>query len=134
MSEQSPKQVLDNLNMQSAIVLALCASPLFFLFTFLGDPGRGRAAAVCAFVILTSAKIYWSLKRHVPFWVALLIATLLQIPLALLNPWANKSYPGVVLLPLALVDLAVVCGILKLAAKMTTQKGDGAPAGTNLET
>jgi hypothetical protein len=134
MSEQSPKQVLDNLNMQSAIVVALCASPLFFLFLFLGDPGRGRAAAVCAFVIMMSAKIYWSLKRHFLFWVALLIATLLQIPLAFLNPWGNESYTGVVLLPLALVDLAVVCGILKLVEKTTTARGPQSPTRTNPET
>ena len=125
MSEQSPKQVLDNLSWKSSIVIALCASPLFFLFALLGDPGRGRAAAVCAFVIILCARIFWSLRRHVLFWFALMIAIPCQIPLVVLNPWTNRDYPGVVLLPLALVDLAVVCGILKLVEK-TTREGKSA--------
>lgn len=54
-----------------------------------------------------------------------MIAIPCQIPLALLNPWGNRDYPGVVLLPLALVDFAVVCGILKLVEK-TTRKNESA--------
>lgn len=119
MSEQSPKQVLDSLNWKTALVIALCASPLFFLFAILGDPGRGRAAAICAFVIVLSAKIFWGLRRHVLFWFALIVAIPCQLPLVLVNPWANRDYPGVVILPLALVDFAVVCGIFKLVEKAT---------------
>lgn len=117
MNEQSPKQVLDSLSWKSALVIALCASPLFFLFALLGDPGRGRAAAVGAFVIVLSARILWSLKRHVLFWFAQIVAIPCQIPLVLLNPWTNRDYPGVVTLPLALVDFAVVCGIFKLVER-----------------
>jgi hypothetical protein len=122
MSEQSPKQVLDNLTRKSALMIALCASPLFFLFALLGDPARGRAAAICAFVVMLSARIFWSLRRHVLFWFALMIAIPCQIPLVVLNPWTDKSYPGVVLLPIALVDFAVVCGILKLVEKTTARR------------
>ena len=132
MSEQSPKQVLDSLTRKSVLVIALCAIPLFLLFAFLGDPARGRAAAICAFVIMLSARIFWSLRRHVLFWLALIIAIPCQIPLVVLNPWTNRSYPGVVLLPLALVDFAVVCGIFKLVEKTT--RGGKSPTDTNPET
>lgn len=132
MSQQTPKQVLDRLSWKSALEIALCASPLFFLFALLGDPGRGRAAAECAFVIVLAARIFWSLRSHVLFWFALVVAIPCQIPLVLLNPWTNRDYPGVVILPLALVDFAVVCGIFKLVEKTT--RGGKSDADTNPET
>ncbi|MGD1106595.1 MAG: hypothetical protein ABR865_06080 [Terracidiphilus sp.] len=130
MSEKDPKQVLDTLTEKSSILLALCASPLFFLFAYLGDPGRGRAAAISAFLILLCAKIFWSLRKYVLFWFALTIVTLSQIPLIWLIPWSNRDYPGVVLLPLALPDFAIIYGILKLVEKMT--RGSRPAADTNL--
>ena len=130
MSEKDPKQVLDSLTEKSSILLALCASPLFFLFVYLGDPGRGRAAAISAFLILLCAKIFWSLRKYVLFWFALTIVTLSQIPLIWLIPWSNRDYPGVVLLPLALPDFAIIYGILKLVEKMT--RGSRPAADTNL--
>ncbi len=128
MSEEDSKDVFDKLTKKSAILIALCASPLFFLFAYLGDPGRGRAAAVCAFVILLCSKIFWSLRKRVLFWVALTIVTLCHVPLVLLIPWTNKSYPGVVLLPFALPDFAIVYGVFRLVEKMTSvgKQADGA--------
>jgi hypothetical protein len=119
MSEEDSKQVLDSLSRKTAILLALCASPFYFLFLCLGDPGRGRAAAICAFVILLCARIFWSLRTHVLFWVALTIVTLCHIPLILLIGWGNKNYPGIALLPLAFLDFCVAYGTLKLVEKIT---------------
>jgi len=130
MSEKDPKQVLDSLTEKSSILLALCASPLFFLFVYLGDPGRGRAAAISAFLILLCAKIFWSLRKYVLFWFALTIVTFSQIPLIWLIPWSNRDYPGVVLLPLALPDFVIIYGILKLVEKMTRKSKPAAD--TNL--
>jgi hypothetical protein len=128
MRENDPEQVFDTLTQKSAILIALCASPLFFLLAYLGDPGRGRAAAICASVILLCAKIFWSLRRRVLFWLTLSIVTLCHVPLILLIPWTNKNYPGVVLLPFALPDFAIVYGALKLVEKMTGvgKQADGA--------
>jgi hypothetical protein len=128
MRENDPKRVLETLTKKSAILIALCASPLFFLFAFLGDPGRGRAAAICAFVILLCAKIFWSLRRRVLFWLTLTIVTLCHVPLILLIPWTNKSYPGAVLLPFAFPDFVIVYGAFKLVEKMTGvgSQADGA--------
>ena len=132
MSEEDPKQVFDSLTKKSVILLSLCALPVYLLFACLGDPGRGRAATVGASVILLCAKIFWSFRKRVLFWVALTIVTLCHIPLILLIPWNNRDYPGIVLLPFALPDFAIVYGILKLVEKMTggrRQAGD-----TNLGT
>jgi len=119
MSEKNPKQVFESLNKKSVILIALCALPVFLIFAALGDPGRGRAAAIALFVILLCGRIFWSLRGRVLFWVVLTIVVLCHIPLILLIPWNNRDYPGVVLLPFALPDFAIVYGILKLVEKVT---------------
>ena len=62
------------------------------------------------------------------FWATISILVLLHVPLVLLVPWSNKNYPGVVLLPLALLDLAVVYSSIKLAEKLMTKKGEAGSA------
>jgi len=121
------KGSFDRLSNLSVIVIALCASPLLFLFTYLGDPGRGRAAAICAGLILMCAKMFWSLRRNLLFWVALTIVIGYHVPLIMLISWGNRDYPGVVLLPLALPDFAIVFGAFKLAeiAARTGELDDG---------
>jgi hypothetical protein len=74
-------------------------------------------------------RIFWSLRRHVLFWFALIVAITCQSPLVLRNPWTNRDYPGVVILPLALVDFALVCGIFKLVEKTT--RGSKSTTDTN---
>ena len=59
----------------------------------------------------------WDLRKRVWFWVTLTVLALLHVPLILLVPWSNTNYPGVVLLPQALLDLAIVYGCIKLIEK-----------------
>src|SRR5208283_1045851 len=134
MAEEDPKETFDKLTKSPklAIVLALCASPLFFLFTCLGDPARGRAAAIGAFVLLTCAKIFWSLRGHFLFWFAIMIVALSHIPLVMLIPWSNRNYPGVALLPIAFLDFVIVYGILKLVEKVVARRRGSSD--TSLET
>lgn len=113
------KNDFGRLSNASVIVIALCASLLLFLFTYLGDPGKGRAAAICAGLILMCAKMFWNLRRQVLFWVAMLIVTCYHIPLITSISWGNRDYPGIVLLPFALPDLAITYGLFKLAEKLT---------------
>jgi hypothetical protein len=124
MNEDDPSLVFDDLTKspKSAILIAVCASPLFFLFTYFGDPGRGRAAAICAFVILLCGRIFWSLRRLALFWLALTIVALGQVPFIVLIRWTDRDYPGVVLLPVAFLDFAIVYGVFKLVEKITSRR------------
>jgi hypothetical protein len=117
MTESDDKQFFDTLTRTSAIVIALCASPLYFLYAYFGDPGRGRTAAICAFVIISIARGFWNSRNRIWFWITLTIVVLLHVPLILLVSWSNTNYPGVVLLPLGLLDFAFVYGCYKLGAK-----------------
>ena len=117
MTESDSRRLFDTLTRTSAIVIALCASPLYFLFAYLGDPGRGRAAAICAFIIIAIARGSWASRKRAWFWITLTIVALLHVPLILLIPWNNENYPGVVLLPFALLDFALVYGCFILARR-----------------
>ncbi|MGD0630850.1 MAG: hypothetical protein ABR987_16080 [Terracidiphilus sp.] len=119
MSEDNPNQASSKLTRKTAIVILLCVSPLFFVFAVLGDPGRGRAACICAGMTALGARMFWDLGKRIPFWLTLTILTLAQIPIVMFNPWGGKSYPGAALLPIALVDLAIIWGALKLVERIT---------------
>lgn len=116
--ENDRKQFSDTLTRTSALVTALCASPLYFLFAYLGDSGRGRAAAICAFVVITAGRAFWDWRKRVWFWATLIIVVVLHVPLILLVSWSDTNYPGIVLLPLALVDFALVYGCFVLVKKV----------------
>jgi hypothetical protein len=70
-------------------------------------------------MIMTSIWMRWDLRKHVWFWVTTLMLVLLHIPLVTLLPWPNNNYPGVVLLPGGLLDLAIVYGTIKIIEKLT---------------
>jgi hypothetical protein len=113
---------LDKLTKKSVILTSLSVSPLFFLFVYLGDPGRGRAALVGAAVIAVCASMFWDLRKHILFWFALIAAILANAALVTLVPWSSNEYPGIVLLPIALPDFALVFGAFKLIEKLSVPK------------
>jgi hypothetical protein len=123
MSESNPDQISNKLTRKTAIVIVFCVSPLFFLFAVLGDPARGRAACICAFAMIFGAKMFWSLRKRALYWITLTILLLAQIPIIVFNPWGDKSYPGTALLPIGLVDLAIVWGAFKLVERITRGSG-----------
>jgi hypothetical protein len=99
-------------------VIILCVVPAFALFAYFGDPGRGRAAAGSTIVIMYAARGCWDLRRYTWFWVTLTILIALHVLLALLVPWISKSYPGLTLFPIAVVDYAILYGTIKLVEKV----------------
>ena len=96
------------------LVVILCSSPLFVLFAYFGDPGRGRAAAIGMTVILFAARKCWTLRGYTWFWILLTIIVALHVLLVLSMPWTSKSYPGPILLPFAILDYVIVWGCFRL--------------------
>ena len=122
LTELNSKQRFDMLTRKSAFWIALAVSPVFFLFAALGDSGRGRAAALCAFVVVSCARLFWDRSEHVWFWLTLAMTVACHVPLILLIPWTDKSYPGVVLLPAGLLDFAIVYRTFKAIDKIANRK------------
>jgi hypothetical protein len=92
----------------------LCSAPFFLVFSILGDPGRGRAVAICVAIFFTTIWLRWDLKGKIWFWITLATLFAVHLPVLLLVRWSNASYAGAALLPIALADLAVVYGPIRL--------------------
>jgi hypothetical protein len=112
--ENRRQQAVDSLTRGWAILVAICTSPIYILFVYLGDSGRGRAAWVIAGMIALATRLVWDLKTRVWFWVTIAIITALHIPAILLIPWGDQNLSYVALLPLGLLDLGITYGIIRL--------------------
>ena len=63
---------------------------------------------IFAAMSITVIWMFWDLRRKAWFWFVMGLITTLHIFLVLHFSWSDRNYPGVVLLPEALVDLAVM--------------------------
>ena len=118
MIDQNDNQPLDLFARKWLLVVILCLVPPFFLFALLGDPGRGRAAAICVGVSMTAIRACWNLRKHRWFWMVFVVVITLQALLVVFVPWSAKSYPGYALLPVAVLDYVIVYGFFKLVEKV----------------
>ena len=124
MADLNANQSPDLFTRKWLLVVILCMIPPFVLFAFLGhDPGRGRAASGSTIVIMYAARACWNLRRYTWFWVMLTIFIVVHILLVLLIPWTSKSYPGLILLPIAAMDFGIMYGCIKLAEKIEKKTG-----------
>ncbi len=114
MGENRHKQALNSLTRGWALLVLICTLPIYILFVYLGDSGRGRAAWVSTGVITFAARLLWDLKTRVWFWVTLAIIALLHVPMILLIPWGDQNLSYVALLPAGLLALGIAYGIIRL--------------------
>lgn len=98
------------------LVVICCGAIAFILFAFLlNDPGRGRAAAIATAVIMYAVRADWDLRGYTWFWIVVSVLIAIHVLLVLLIPWTSKSYPGLLLFPVAVADYAFVWGCLKVS-------------------
>jgi len=101
-----------------ALTALVLTSPLFFLFDQQGKPGTGRAAWICAGMFLIAMKVRWELRSCPWFWITIVALLALHSPLILLVPWTSRWIPAVGILPIGLLDLAVILGCIALVEKL----------------
>lgn len=105
------------------VLAAVCTSPLYILFVYLGDPGRGRAAWISAAIVFVVVRKFWALRRRVWFWLTVTTIALCHVPLVLLIRWGNQSLSYVALLPAAFLDYAIAYKIIRLVEKVIERNG-----------
>jgi hypothetical protein len=105
----------------AAILLAVA---VFFMFAYLGEPGRGRAAAISAGVLTMAVGASWDLKQEVWYWATVALLAVCHVPVILLVPWTDKSYPGLELLPAAMLDFVIIIAAIRLVEKAVRARGD----------
>jgi hypothetical protein len=122
----SDKRSTASISKKWALLVAVCTVPLFFVFAYFGDPGRGQAACVCAVSITFAASFFWEPRTSIWYWATLAVIVLLHTPVILLVPWPMKQLSYIALLPAAVVDFAVVHGSLRLVRRLIQKyKGEG---------
>ena len=105
------------------LLAAVLSSPLFFLFAFRGDPGRGRAAMFSGILICITIRIFWSLRKRIWFWIIIIALAILHAVPVLLITWSNKSRSVVALMPIGLLDFVAMFAIIKFIDSITSKSG-----------
>jgi len=118
MKESNNTQSPDAFSRKWLLVVILCMVPIFFAFVVLGDPGKGRAAAVSFGVVMVAIRTCWRMRKHLWFWVTAGILIALHVLLVLLIPWSDKSYPGLTLMPIGFADFLIMYGCFRLVEKL----------------
>lgn len=97
-------------------------SPLFLVFAAFGEPGKGRAAWMCAGVFLIVAKVRWDLRHQAWFWWTMAALLALHLPLVLLVPWTSKWIPAALIFPILVPDLVLIFVCIRLVEKWNGSK------------
>ena len=126
MSENKHKRSMESVTRKWVILAGICTSPIFILFIYLGDPGRGEAAWGSAVAVALAARFLWDLKDRTWYWVTIVVIVLLHVLLILLVPWPFKRWSYIQLLPIAFLDFGATYGIIRLVEKVIVviRKGD----------
>ena len=95
----------------------LCALSTFVAVAALAGVGRGRAAALCAGVDFTVAKLRWESRRNPWFWCAISLILILQVTVISFVPFGGESMPVYGLVPAGLVVYLVNESIILLFTK-----------------
>ena len=128
MGENKHKQARDSITRKWVAIMAICTLPIWALYAYLGDPGRGQAAWVCSVMISLAARFFWDLRNRIWFWMTLTIIVLLHIPVILLIPWPFKQLTSIAALPFGFADFGIAYGIIQLvenvAERIPREKSD----------
>jgi hypothetical protein len=118
MNELNEDQSAEAFSRKWLLIVLVCSIPIFFLFAFLGNAGRGRAAGISVAVGMIVIRACWNLKKHAWFWATAAVLLTLHVFLVIRIPWDDKSYPGYTLLPFAALDYGIMYGSFRLAEKL----------------
>jgi hypothetical protein len=92
---------------------------VLLVFALLGKWEMGLGAWICIGLVLIVVRSHWDLRESPWFWVSIALSILFQIPFILMIPWNSRSVTGIILLPIAVVDYALVYGCIGLSERMT---------------
>jgi hypothetical protein len=113
------------MSQRNRIILAFCvAGPILLLSDLLGDLGRGRAAAIAAFMLIGAAQWTWDQRRNVWYWVVLAALIAAHVYLVFILPWSGQRFLWISLMPLAVLDGLVSYGVIRLVQRLMSVFGN----------
>jgi len=93
------------------------AIPLFLLFAHVSRLALARPTLDSVAMVIIAIAMRWYLRRHVWFWITMIIIAALHVPLILFVPWTTRWVPAIVIIPIGLVDLWVMLTVLSVVGK-----------------
>jgi ABC-type branched-subunit amino acid transport system permease subunit len=109
------------------ITATAIASFIVFFFVLPHHPWTGGAVSVCVIGDITAARACWDSRHHLWFWLTLAVTAFVQSAIIILVPWPETRFPGIVLLPIGLVDYAVVYGVMRFVESFRSGKAEACP-------
>jgi cell division protein FtsW (lipid II flippase) len=101
-----------------ALLLMLCEVVVFAIALFFNQPELGLSAAISVAILLIVLRATWKLHEHSWYWVAVVVAVALQIPVIFYVPWSNHAYRGTALIGFGFLNFIVLWGGIKLTEKV----------------
>jgi hypothetical protein len=90
---------------------------LGLLFLEFGRLDLARPSLVTAATIVLAIIMRWKLRRHVWFWITMIVLATLHVPLILFVPWTTKWIPAMVIIPIGITDLYLMLWVLSVVGK-----------------
>lgn len=99
-------------------LILLCSSPILLVSAIVGKVWLGFGAWICCGLVVLVVRTRWDLRRHLWFWLVIIFAGLLQMPIVLWMPWNDKNLTWITFLPVAALDYVLVYGGIRIVEKM----------------
>jgi hypothetical protein len=76
-----------------------------------------RPTMTSAAMVIIAIAMRWKLKRHVWFWITMIVLAALHVPLILFVPWTTRWVPAFVIIPIGMADLYLMLWVLSVVGK-----------------
>jgi hypothetical protein len=92
--------------------------PLALLFVYSGRFDLARPSLISVAIVAIAIAMRWKLRRHVWFWITMVILAALHLPLILLVPWTTKWIPALVIIPIGFADLYAMLWVVSAVGRL----------------
>jgi len=94
---------------------------LALLLLRFGRYDLARPTVVSVVMVALVIVMRWKLRRHVWFWITMILFATLHLPLILFVPWTTKWIPAFVIAPFGIADLYAMLWTLSVVGRLVDE-------------
>jgi hypothetical protein len=98
------------------VLCGICLLPIFFLFAHFGQPARGLAAMCALGVLISVLYVKRSFLKKTSFIAIMSLLFVIHFVFVMLFPFPTYHFPGILALPVSIVDLPLVLALVRLVS------------------
>ncbi len=99
------------------LCVILGALAVLIFFDHFGRLALARPTMISAAMVVIAIVMRWRLKRHVWFWITMIVFAALHVLLILFVPWTAKWVPALAIIPIGIADLYLMLWVLSIVGK-----------------